>query len=192
MTPHSISFKVGALGILVFAGLTLIALGFVNSNAASEFPTPSQFVTWGLLCLFVAGVWMYWDHKRRVLTPDEEIDKLLLDVAKRYRQTGSLAAVVDEYRTKGASDDTLTMIRAAPGMLRTRADTKVRMGMELLGVGLILTVVAYGLARVIGASHYEVGVGAIGGGVGFIAVGIRQRRAFRVESRKPLPKGNHQ
>jgi hypothetical protein len=174
--------KVWALGFLLFVGLSLIALAFVPAQAYPGTPTPLQIATWGLLCLLTAGVWMYWDHKRRVLTPDEEIEELLLDVAKRYRHTRSLETIVDEYRMRGASDETLMVIRTAPQSLRARGKAKVSIGMQLLAIGLLFTAAAYYVARVFGGNHYEVAIGAIGAGVGFVIQGIRQRTAFRQDA----------
>jgi hypothetical protein len=121
---------------------------------------------------------MYWNHKRRRLTPDEVLEQLLLDVARRYRHTGSLDAIAEEYRERGASEDTLAFVRSAPRMLEIRADAKIQLGLQLLAAGIIVTAGAYWLSRVSGFSHYEVAVGAIGGGLGFIIAGLRQKRAF--------------
>ena len=179
MHSPSVTFKLLSLALLVFFGLSLISLAFVPGLPSSGFPSPSQLVVWGFVFLLIAAVWLWWDRKRRRLTPDEEIEQLLFDVAKRYRQTRSLDIIVTEYREKGATDDTLMFIRSAPQMLKTRADTKVQLGRQLLLLGLIFTAAVYCLSQITGFSHYEVAVGAIGGGVGFILDGIRQQRAFR-------------
>jgi hypothetical protein len=124
---------------------------------------------------------MYWDHKRRRVTPDEAVDQFLLEVARRYRRTRSLDAIADEYRAAGASEETLGLISGAPQMLKMRAGAKITLGIQPLGTGIILTGGAFLLSRTLGFSHYEVAVGAIGGGVGFIVDGLRQKGAFRNE-----------
>jgi hypothetical protein len=179
MNPLSATLKLWLLALLVFLGLSLIALAFVPGSPSSGFPPPSRFIMWGIACLLIAAVWIWWDRKRRRLTPDQEIEQLLFDVAKRYRQTRSLDTVVEEYRAKGATDHTLMIIRSAPRMLKQRADAKIQLGVSLLGTGLLFTAATYWLAHTVGFSHYEVAIGAIGGGVGFTLDGIRQRRAFR-------------
>ena|SRR5688572_4547645 len=126
MTSLLSELKTLFLAILILAGLSLVALAFVPAAPTSGFPPPWKLASWGLLGLLVAGVWIYWDHKRRALTPDEEVDKLLLHVAKRYRQTRSLEAIEDEYRTQGASDDTLMMIRSAPMSVRGQSPPPIR------------------------------------------------------------------
>jgi len=178
MISPSQFLKVWGLGLLIFVGLSLIGLAFIAGSPYPGTPTPLQIGSWGLLCLLVASVWMYWDHKRRVLTPDEEIEKMLLDVARRYRHTRSLETIADHYRMRGASDETLMMIRTAPQSLRARGKAKVNIGMQLLVIGVIFTAFAYYLARVTGGNHYEVAIGALGGGAGFIIQGLRQRAAF--------------
>jgi len=122
---------------------------------------------------------MYWDHKRRQLTPDEAVYQLMLEVARRYRRTQSLDAIVDEYRAGGASEDTLSLIRAAPQMLKIRAEEKTRLGIQLFFGGIILTGGAFVLSRSSGISFYELGVGLIGGGAGFIIDGLRQKGTFK-------------
>ncbi len=176
-SPHA-SGKLVLLAFLWFSGLALIALSFVRAPPTVDWPA-SSFFAWGLCCLLVAIVWMYWDRKRRRLTADETVDQLLLEVARRYRRTRSLDAIADEYRAAGASDETVELIRVAPQMLNMRAEAKIRLGVQLLVTGIVLTAVAFLVSRLLGFSHYEVAVGAIGGGVGFIIVGLRQRRAFR-------------
>lgn len=176
--PHG-SIKVWVLGALWFCGLGLIALSFDKGLPGTPPPVaPSRLVVWGICCILVSLGWMYWDHKRRRLTPDEEVEQLLLDVARRYRHTRSLDAIADEYREKGASEYTLDLIRSAPRMLKSRADTKIRLGLQLLTAGIIVTAGTYWLSRVAGFSHYEIAVVAIGGGLGFIVAGLRQQRAF--------------
>ncbi len=176
-SPHG-STKLWVLALLWFCGLSLIALSLVKGPPSGDFPPPSAFVVWGTCCILVALIWMYWHHKRYRLTPDEELEQLLLDVARRYRHTRSLDAIVEEYRERGASEDTLDFIRSAPRMLKTRADAKIHLGLQLLATGIIFTAGAYWLSRASGFSHYEVAVGAIGAGVGFIMAGLRQQRAF--------------
>src|SRR5947207_818838 len=121
-SPHA-NGKLLLLALLWFSGLALIALSFVRAAPNINWPA-SSFLVWGLCCLLVAVVWMYWDRKRRRLTPDETVDQLLLEVARRFRRTRSLDAIADEYRAAGASDDTLGLIRSAPQMLKTRAEAK--------------------------------------------------------------------
>jgi hypothetical protein len=171
--------KLLVLAILWFSGLALIALSFVSAAPNVNWPHPSSFITWGICCLLIAVVWMYWDRKRRRLTPDEALDQLLSEIARRYRRTRSLDAVTDEYRAAGASDDTLRLIKSAPQMLKTRAEAKLILGVQLFVTGIILTGGAFLLSRYLGFSHYEVAIGAIGGGVGFIIDGLRQKRAFK-------------
>ena len=171
--------KLLVLAILWFSGLALIALSFVRAAPNINLPDPLSFITWGVCCLLIAVVWMYWDHKRRRLTPDEALDQLLSEVARCYRRTRSLDAVTDEYRAAGASDDTLRLIKSAPQMLKARAEAKLILGVQLFVTGIILTGGAFLLSRYLGFSHYEVAIGAIGGGVGFIIDGLRQKRAFK-------------
>ena len=134
---------------------------------------------WGTGCLMIAALWIWWDYKRRSLTPEAQGERLLFDVAKRYQQVHSLEAVVEEYRASGATNETLALIRSAPVILRKRAEAKIHVGIPLLVTGLVLTGGAYLLARTAGLSHYAVAIGAIGGGVGSILDGLRQRRCFR-------------
>lgn len=171
------NLKLFALASLWAFGLGLLALAFVK-GPRNGLANPSAFLFAGSCFILSATVWMYWDHKRRRLTPDEEMEHLLLNVAKRYRQTRSLDAIVEEYRMRGATDDTLSFVRAAPRMLKTRADAKVQLGLQLLGVGIILLPVMYWTSRLLGGSHYEVSATAIGGGLGFILTGLWQQRAF--------------
>ena len=178
MQSPNASVKLWLLALLWFSGISLIALSFIRAAPNINWPT-SSFLIWGLCCLFFAVVWMYWDRKRRRLAPDEVVDQFLLEIARRYRRTRSLNAIADEYRAAGASDDTLRLIRLAPEMLKTRAEAKVSLGVQLLVTGIFLTGVAFVLSRTLGFSHYEVAVGAIGGGVGFIIAGLRQKRAFK-------------
>ncbi len=182
MQSPLVFLKALGLALLLFLGIGFFAMALIPRPSTSQRAAPSKLVAWGSFCLLGAGAWMYWDHKSRILTPDEEFEKFLSDVAKRFRHTRSLKAVEDEYRAKGATDDTLMMIRGAPQMLKARGDAKVSMGLQLLGVGLIFTAGAYLFSRLNGGQHYEVGITAIGGGIGFIILGIRQRNAF--ENRK--------
>jgi hypothetical protein len=177
-SPRS-NIKLLLLALLWFCGFGLIALSFAKGPLSNPHPFPSsKFVAWGVCCVLVALTWMYWDYKRRSLTSDEKLEQLLLDVARRYRHTRSLDAVIAEYRERGANEGTLDIIRSAPQMLKARADAKIRLGLQLLVTGIITSAGIYWLSQVIGFSHYEVAVVAIGGGVGFIIVGLRQRRAF--------------
>ena len=172
--------KLYCLAFLIFAGLSTIGLGFVpGPRNGAPWPSSTFFFGIGVSCLFLAGVWMFWDHKRRVLTPDETIDRLLLEVAKRCRSTQSLDAIVAEYRTNGSSDETPMIIKDAPRLLKTRAELKMRMGIQLFATGIVLTVVAYCLAKITHFSHFEIAVGALGAGAGLMIVAWRERRACR-------------
>lgn len=177
-SPHE-NHKLLPLALLWFIGLSLIALSFVKGSTDSSSAFPSTFVVWGLCCILIAVVWMYWDHKRRRLTPDEEVEVLLLEVARHYRRTRSLDAIADAYREAGASEYTLQLIRSAPRLLKTRAEAKISLGMQLLGVGILFTMITFLLSQAMVFAHYELAIGAIGGGIGFIVIGLRQRRGFK-------------
>jgi hypothetical protein len=169
-SPH-VNLKLLLLASLWFFGFALIAFSFVKKASLG-------CGAWGGLCILAALVWMYWDNKRRLITPDEELEELLMEVARRYRHTRSLNVIVDEYRERGAAEDTLNFVRSAPRMLKTRADAKILLGLQLLTGGLVATIVTCWLSRAIGFNHYEVAVGALGGGFGFLITGLRQQRAF--------------
>jgi hypothetical protein len=173
-SPHG-TLKLWTLALLWFTGLSFIALSFVKSTPSSDFPTPAEFVMWGLSCLGVAVVWMYWDYKRRRLTPDQQVEHLLFEVARRYRRIRSLDTVVNEYRAQGASEETLAIIRSAPQILKTRAEAKIGVGIRIFVAGIIIT----GGVSWLSKAHYEIAIGALGGGIGLIIDGFRQRRAFR-------------
>lgn len=180
MHSFSASIRLWGLALLIFCGLGLVGVAFLDAPPSTGIPAPSRLVTWGIACLLIAGIWIFWSYKRRRLSRDQAVDELILDVARRYAQTRSLNCVVDEYRANGASDEILSIVRAAPQILKTRSDMKLRVGFQLVFAGSILTAMAYWLARFFAFSHYEVAVGAIGGGLGFIIDGLRKRRAFRV------------
>lgn len=179
MNEPRVSGKLIGLALLVFLGASLIALAFVPGpgNRGSAFPP--QIMAWGVVCLFVAGIWLWWDRKRRRLTPDEQTEQLLYAAIKRYRRIGTWEGVIAEYRALGASEEELENIREAKQTLRIRGEAKITMGCQLLATGVILTVIMYFVGKWIGFHHYEVQIGAIGGGAGFIADGIRQRNAAR-------------
>ena len=169
--------KVYFLALLLFAGLALVGYAFLGVQSRTGFKWEPAM--WGTGCLMIAALWIWWDYKRRSLTPEAQGERLLFDVAKRYQQVHSLEAVVEEYRASGATNETLELIRSAPLILRKRAEAKIHVGIPLLVTGLVLTGGAYLLARTAGLSHYAVAIGAIGGGVGSILDGLRQRRCFR-------------
>jgi uncharacterized membrane protein YfcA len=117
--------KAMVLGALIAVGLALTALSFLDGF-------PRTLLAWGLLCLGAAGFWMYWDAKKRELTPDEEKEQLLVAVIKRLRATGSQRMVLDEFRAKGASSSILNFVEDAPRRLRRRAETKMSTGRFLM------------------------------------------------------------
>jgi hypothetical protein len=173
------SAKLWFLALLIFCGLGFIALAFIDAPPSTGIPAPSRLASWGIACLLLAGICIFWSYKQRRLTPDLAIDELISNVARQFRQTRSLDAIVEEYRFNGATNDILVIIRSAPQILKARSDAKLRLGIQLVVTGIFLTGAAYLLARAVGFSHYEVAVGAIGGGIGFIIDGLRKRRAFR-------------
>ena len=170
--------KLWGLALLVFAGIALLLLALVPDSPAGG-PIPSaRLVVWGGSCLCVAAIWIWWDRKRRELTPDEAVEQFLFEVARRCRRAKSLEVVFEQYRSQGASEDTLRLVRSAPRLLKARGDDKFQFGAQIFFLGFILTAGAYGLGRLVGFSLYEIPIGAIGGGVGLMLDGIRQRRAF--------------
>ena len=98
---------------------------------------------------------------------------------KRYRKTGSVTEIVEDYRAKGVDDYTLSLVRTAPEKLRARADAKVQVGYFLFAFGVLVTGVTYCLARTFGLSHYGVAFGAIAVGSGLWLDGLRLRLASR-------------
>ena len=167
---------------LLFVVFMIVGAGCILLS----FPTPtplgvprSTFIMWGSGCLVGAAIMVWLDRKRRGETPDEQTEQLLVDVLKRYRRTGSLSQIVEEYRAKGVDDYTLSLVRTAPEKLRARAHAKVQAGYLLFAFCVLCTGITYCLARTFGFSHYVVAIGGIGVGSGLWLDGLRLRLAFR-------------
>src|SRR5579883_514697 len=163
--------------VFMIAGTGCILLSFPT-------PTPlgvarSTFIMWGIGCVVGAALMVWLDRKRRGESQDDQIEQLLVDVLKRYRKTGSLSEIVEEYRAKGVDDYTLSLIRTALEKLRARADRKVEVGFRTFAFGVLCTGITYCLARGFGLSHYWVAIGAVGVGSGLWLDGLRLRLALR-------------
>jgi hypothetical protein len=119
------------LGMLIGAGLLLTIVPFVFKN---------PFKVWGcwafgLSFLGIAAFWIFTD--KRVLTEEEEVERLLIEASRRFNRTGSMASLFDEYRNEGASDLTLGRISNAHEILCSRARERLRTGLILSGAGLL-------------------------------------------------------
>jgi hypothetical protein len=179
----------GAFPTELFRLRHLLFIVFMIVGAGSillSFPTPtpfgvprSTFIMWGSGCFVGAAVMVWLDRKRRGETKDEQTEQLLVDVLRRYRKTGSLHEIVEEYRASGVDDYTLSLVKTAPEKLKARADSKVQAGYRLFAFGVLCTGITYCLARTFGLSHYVVAIGALGVGSGLWLDGLRLRLAFR-------------
>ena len=178
MEGPSNSLKLWGLALLIFAGIALCLLALIPDSPRGGATPSARLVMWGAGCFCVAAIWIWWDRRCRQLTPDEKTEQLLFEVAKRYRRVKSLDAVLDEYRCQGASEGTLELVKCAPRLLKARGDVKLQVGIQIFLLGFILTAGTYVLGRLVGFSQYIIAFGAIGGGVGLILDGIRQRRSF--------------
>jgi hypothetical protein len=162
--------KLWALALLFFVGASLIALSCVPGNAF-----PSDLWVWGGGCLLLGGVWVYLDRRKKSLTAEEAIEKLLLKAVKRYQQTRSLDSVVAEFKADGIPESTLDLIRNAPRILTQLAQDKLRVGAVLFCTGLIVTVGSLTLVRTLHVFAY----GAIGVGLAYIIQGTHLKIVAR-------------
>ena len=150
--------------LLVWNSLT--AIGFAV-------PFPNLKIP-GLVCLIFGIFWLYFDHRNRILTQDEQTEKLLLKAATRYKQTGSWNTVIAEFRASGFSEYTLFRLQNAPQILSQRAKLKIQKGLALMALGLFLIISHYLMVR-LDHLRYEAFV-ALGAGLGLMLQGFWLKR----------------
>jgi hypothetical protein len=167
------------LALLIFPGLGALVTAFSRGPAGRGPDSFGSLLAFGAVCLSIAGFWIYWDHKTRVRTPEDELEQLLFTVARKFRRTRSLQDIVDEYRAHGATDDTLMFIRGAPLMLQQRGEKKIQSGYTLLATGVTMFVIGLAVPKSIAHHGLVGGIAAMGGGFGFMIQGFRQKKAFR-------------
>lgn len=161
--------KLWGVALLFAVGAGLTAIGFLGVF-------PKQITFWGVLCLIAGSIWIYLDQKKRVLTWEEETEKIMLKAVKRLRRTRSVEKVMAEFRAEGYSENTIALISQAPDFLSQRAGEKIHQGVILFGGGCVV-LLASGIFL---HSIHVVAYGALGAGAGLIIQGLWFRRASRV------------
>lgn len=125
--------------VFVVSKVFLIVVGLLFIIVPSLDPNVTHLRVWqvfGLLCVTSTVVWIC--TEKRVMTPREELESLLIEAAKRYARAGSIARLVEEYKARGADDLTLSRLRGAPRLLRERAEDKLSLGLIFSGLGTLV------------------------------------------------------
>ncbi len=163
---------IGISGFCLFYSFFLSGGAFRLENGFKR--APVQIVI-GIAGLAIAAIWIYADNRGHVATDEEKRERLMLDIAKRIRKTGvSIDTIVQEYSAKGATQETLELIRTTPSRLAAQGAQKFALGIALLVGGGGLTL---GSHLLFAGQFVLFFYGAIGVGLAFTIQGARMKIA---------------